>query len=364
MRALFNKGGACLKVAFVAGLSDKKLIQKLDPLTRLNAIQSIHLYRRNPIADLDKITWQRLPKWAARYKIAGDLLRFLCLMVRGWQYDVLIGCNQAFHGMSACICGALWHKPVLQIVTSEVSHVCSHPFLKHTLFSAHAVAVRGPISGSHLKQLGYKGQIEILQNPFRLPQSVPPEHQRQYAYDILAVGDYAPAKSYPWMMEVVGRVKRVFPGLRMAIAGRGPFEKKLSVLLNQYGLGESVSFLGWQNEEALGNLYQNSRSLLLTSKTEGLPMVVIEAMAHKTPVFVTNVGDLSWLVRDRLDGFVVDHGKTDTMVLLLKKGLNDHAALEKMGESAYHRVCALASAFDPHHIVDTWKALLKNIHSN
>jgi glycosyltransferase involved in cell wall biosynthesis len=358
MRTIFNKGGACLKVAFVAGLSDKKLIQKLDPLTRLNAIQSIHLYRRRPIKNLNKIDWQRLPKWAARHKMAGDLLRFLCLMARGWQYDVLIGCNQTYHGVYANICGTLWKKPVIQVVVSGIDHVCSRPLLKQTLLSAQAVAVRGPISRIQLKRHGYRGHIEILHNPLDVIKASELEHPGPCPYDILAVGDYAMAKSYPWMMAVIGRVKKSIPSLRVAIAGKGPFEQKLSSFLNRHGLKESISFLGWQDEKKLAALYQKSRVLLLTSQTEGLPMVVIEAMGHKKPVYVTDVGDLAWLVRGGQDGFVVPYGETEKMALLLINGLGDPESLNNMGHSAYDRILSLSHEFGPARISRSWETLL------
>jgi glycosyltransferase involved in cell wall biosynthesis len=328
-------------------------------LTRLNTIQNIHLYRRKSIGPLSKITWQRLPKWAARHRIAGDLLRFMCLMARGWQYDVLIGCNQAYHGVYANICGALWKKPVIQVVVSGIEHVCSHPLLKQTLLSAPAVAVRGPISFSQLKDQGYTGHIEILHNPFSVGKTSVSAHNGQSQYDILAVGDYAMAKSYPWMMDIIARVKKSVPTLRVAIAGKGPFKQKLSSLMNRHGLKDTISFLGWQDQEMLGALYQKSRTLLLTSQTEGLPMVVIEAMTHKKPVFVTDVGDLAWLVRSGKDGFVVPYGETEKMALMLVNGLGDPDSLINMGHAAHGRILSLANEFRPARISRSWETLLK-----
>jgi len=353
--------GIALKVAFVAGLSDKKLKQKLVPLALLPEINGVHLYRRRPLSGLEKITWQPLPVWATRSRWAGDMLRFLLMMARGRQYDLIIGCNQAFHGVMASLCGAFWKKPVIQIVTSGIEHICSQVLLKQTLLSAHAVAVRGPKSREQLKSHGYKGLIEILHNPCELPETHHGSCPGRYRYDMLAVGDYAPAKAYPWMMEVLGSVKKSFPALRVAIAGKGPFQQKLTPVLNRLKLGDSVSFLGWQDEDVLGDLYRKSRLLLLTSQTEGLPMVVIEAMSHKKPVFVTDVGDLAWLVRNGQDGFVLPFGQTQEMASTLIKALSDTETLDRMGRSAHGRILSLAAEFEPAHISSSWKTLIGHV---
>jgi len=354
------RGGPCLKVAFVAGLSDKKLRQKLAPLALLPEIKEIHLYRRNPLSGSEKVSWQPLPVLAARSRLVGDMLRFLLLMARGRQYDVLIGCNQAFHGVTASICGAFWNKPVVQIVTSGIEHICSQPLLKRTLFSAHAVAVRGPISLKQLRRQGYKKHIAILHNPWDTDVTPTDAHSTQYPYDMLAVGNYAAAKSYPWMMEVIGTLKKWFPELRVAVAGKGPFQRKLSLPLHRHALKGCVSFLGWKDEAALNDLYLKSRALLLTSRTEGLPMVVIEAMSQRRAVIVTNVGDLPWLVRDGKDGFVVPHGDTEEMVKALRELFKNPEKIEEMGRSAHGRILSLAEEFESTRIRTSWETLIRN----
>jgi len=355
-----TKGGSGLKVAFVAGLSDKKIKQKLAPLALVPEIKEIHLYRRNPLSRSEKVSWQPLPVLAGRSRLVGDMLRFLCLMVRGHQYDIVIGCNQAFHGLTASLCGIFWNKPVVQIVTSGIEHICSQPLLRRTLLSAQAVAVRGPISLKQLQKQGYKKHIAILHNPWDLGVTPTDVHDTQSSYDILAVGNYATAKSYPWMMEVIGTLKKKYLDLRVAVAGKGPFQQKLSPILNQYNLRDSVSFLGWQDEDALAALYRKSRLLLLTSHTEGLPMVVIEAMSHKKPVFVTDVGDLAWLVREGRDGKVVPYGQTQKMASQLLKALRKPETLHSMGQSAHGRILSLAEEFEPTRISTSWQTLIRN----
>ena len=346
-----------MKIAFVSGLSDKKISQKLGPLQALDEVDEILLFRRYPYYG-KKIQWIRIHRTAQKFTILGDLLRFFLLLVKGKHFDVLIGCNQSFHGLMAYLCGKIWRKPVIQIVISEIDRVCESSLLKHVLLSASACLTRGPISYKKLKNMGYKNNIYILHNPYSIPvKTVSVEMSERY-YDFVAVGDFAKAKAYPWMIQVLGKVKEMWPDLRVAIVGRGRYQKKLALLLSSNNLNSHIDFLGWKDEKELEDIYLNSKALLLSSKTEGLPMVVVEAMSYSLPVFATNVGDLSWIVRDGKDGRIVKYGDTQGMAEVILDVLNNQELFEKMGESAYARIVSISNQFDTNKIAQTWLDLL------
>ena len=349
-----------MNLAFVCGLSDKKLSQKLLPLQVLQNIDAIHLYRRKPYRG-KKIHWMSIPVWAKKSAFAGDLLRFILLLVNGWRYDVFIGCHQSFHGLIVFICALIWRKPVIQVVIAEVDWVYKRPLLKLALFSADACAVRGPISYKRLKDLGYKGRIEIMPNSFKPPVKSLYDNSFEKYYDLIAVGDYARAKAYPWMMEVIAGIKKKQPDIKVAIAGRGPYQKKLGSLLSMYKLNNNVEFLGWQDENRLAAAYCKSRAFLLTSNTEGLPMVVLEAMSYKLPVFVTAVGELKWLIEDGIEGRIVPYGATAAMADAVSDALADSELLNKMGNNGYQKILSLESDFTPETIGTVWSVILKHV---
>jgi glycosyltransferase involved in cell wall biosynthesis len=346
-----------LKIAFVSGLSDKKLSQKLGPLQALDEVDAILLFRRRPYYG-KKVQWIRIHRLAQKIAILGDLFRFFMLLVKGKYCDVLIGCNQTFHGLMAYLCGRIWKKPVIQIVISEIDRVCESSLLKHVLLSASACAVRGPISYKKLRDMGYKRNISILPNPYSIPARTANVEVHKRYYDFVAVGDFAKAKAYPWMMHVLGRVKERWPDLKVGIAGGGQYQKKLASLLSSNDLNSHIDFLGWKGEKELEDIYINSKALLLSSKTEGLPMVVVEAMSYRLPVFATDVGDLSWIVRDGKDGRILTYGDTQGMAEAMLDALNNQKSFEKMGKSAYARIVSISNQFDINKIAQTWSELL------
>jgi len=347
-----------MKIAFVSGLSDKKLSQKLSPLQVLDEVNEILLFRRRPYYG-EKIQWIRIHPIAQKYIILGDLFRFFMLLVKGRYCDVLIGCNQTFHGLMAYLCGRVWQKPVIQIVISEIDRVCKSSLLKHVLLSASACAVRGPISYKKLRNMGYSRNIFILQNPYSIPpKNANTEVSKRY-YDFVAVGDFAKEKAYPWMMEVLGRVKERWPDLKVAIVGKGLYQKKLVSLLSSKNLNSHIEILGWKDEKELEDIYINSKALLLSSKSEGLPMVVVEAMSYCLPIVATDVGDLPWIVRDGKDGRLLTYGDTQGMAEAILDLLNNQELFEMMGESAYTRILAISNQFDLNKIAQKWSDLLK-----
>ena len=349
-----------LKLAFVSGLSDKKLSQKLMPLQYMNEVDTIYLFRRRPYYG-HKIYWVKMPYIFSKYAILGDICRFYSLLKYSPRFDIIIGCNQNYHGMIAFICGNIYNIPVIQIVVTEVEEIYKRWFLKKALLSASACLVRGPVSYDRLKSFGYNGHVEVLHNCCTITKNEKNSDFHSKEYDLLAVGNYDYWKDYSWMMDVIREVTERYPSLKVAIVGQGPFERKLKKKLYNNNLRKNINFLGWKEKDELDAIYQSSRALILTSKAEGLPMVVIEAMSHALPVFVTSVGDLPWLIKDRVEGRIVPHGETNEMSsAIIEEFMNDQS-LEKMGLNGNKKFISLIPEFDSIKVSMVWKKILKSV---
>lgn len=88
------------------------------------------------------------------------------------------------------------------------------------------------------------------------------------------------------------------PGCSLVIAGDGEDEAALRAVVGERGLGGAVEFLGRIPYEGLAEFFERSDCLVLPSYSEGLPMAVLEAVAHKRPIVATDVGDLRRLFDD------------------------------------------------------------------
>jgi glycosyltransferase involved in cell wall biosynthesis len=345
-----------LRVAFVALLSDKKLGQKLAPLQSLDEVSRIDLFRRLPFQG-EKIRWVGVPAAIGRSTYASNLWRLATLLTLGWRYDVIVGCHQQYHGVFAWLAGRVWRRPVIQVVTAGVDWICERPLQRRALCAAKACGVRGLVAAERLRALGYTGVVETLANPMAIEASAA-SACRAPRYHLAVVGDLAEEKAYPWMIDVLARVRAHIPNLRVGIAASDAFQRRLGPTIDRRGLSSNLVFLGRQDEPGLASLYRSSRALLLTSCSEGLPQVVLEAMTYSLPVFVTAVGELPWLVRDGVEGRIVAYGETQAMVAALIAGLTDPASLEQMGRCARARIVSLREEFTVPHIAAAWRRLL------
>lgn len=122
--------------------------------------------------------------------------------------------------------------------------------------------------------------------------------------------------------------------VRLLVVGDGPDASRLRALGARL-LGEHVEFLGWvKDKKRLANLYASSDALVLASTREGFPTVVGEALACGTPVIATDIGGISEVVRDGINGRLIAPGDDAAFTAALKKAVEGPDALEGMRSAA------------------------------
>jgi glycosyltransferase involved in cell wall biosynthesis len=122
--------------------------------------------------------------------------------------------------------------------------------------------------------------------------------------------------------------------VRLIVVGDGPDASRLKTL-GQSILGEHVEFLGWvQDRKRLAQLYANTDALVLASVREGFPTVVGEALACGTPVIATDVGGISEIVSDGVNGRLVTAGDDAALTAALKEAIEDPDVFEGMRSDA------------------------------
>lgn len=106
-------------------------------------------------------------------------------------------------------------------------------------------------------------------------------------------------------------------------------------LIAELGLGERVHFLGWRDD--MPAVIARADAVVLPSFSEGLPLALLEAMALKKPVVATTVGGIPELVRDGVEGRIVNPGDINGLAAALHS-LTCHATRARMGAAGYKRV--------------------------
>jgi glycosyltransferase involved in cell wall biosynthesis len=96
--------------------------------------------------------------------------------------------------------------------------------------------------------------------------------------------------------------------------------------------------------------------LVLSSQTEGLPGVILEALGAGVPVIATNVGGVSDIVRDAETGYVVEPGDIESMAEAMRRMADDPMSRKRMGDNGRALV---ASRYLLRHSIDRWDQLLR-----
>lgn len=126
----------------------------------------------------------------------------------------------------------------------------------------------------------------------------------------------------------------------VVIIGDGPERKNWEKMAADYGLTKRIVFTGWVSTEELYKYYQNCSFFVLPATydkhgdTEGLGVVIIEAMAYSKPVIASNVGGITDVVIDGLNGLLVPHNDPEALAHAIKRLALDKTLCRKLGENA------------------------------
>ena len=126
---------------------------------------------------------------------------------------------------------------------------------------------------------------------------------REPEFDIVLVARLVPIKSIDILIRAVAELAPTRPQLRAAIVGDGPLRESLESLAAELGVADRITFAGHQRN--VEDWLRRSRIFVLTSKSEGLALSLMEAMTSGMPAVVSHVGDLGDLVTEGVNGHLV-----------------------------------------------------------
>lgn len=149
--------------------------------------------------------------------------------------------------------------------------------------------------------------------------------------DVLFVGRLAPIKRVDLLLEALAQAARRIPGIRAGIVGDGDLRRALEEHAARLGL-DRVRFEGRQADVA--PFLVRARTFVLTSDSEGLPLSVMEAMTCGVPTVASNVGDLSDLVEDGRNGFLVGERCPEAFAERIVALLGDEDLRRRMAKAA------------------------------
>jgi glycosyltransferase involved in cell wall biosynthesis len=146
-----------------------------------------------------------------------------------------------------------------------------------------------------------------------------------------AVGRLSPEKGYDHLIRAVDVLLRAGKDIELVIVGDGDDRPRLRELISDLGQNERIHLLGYRSDTM--EIYQAMDVLALSSLREGLPNVVLEAMALEVPVVATRVGGIPRLIRNGENGLIVEPGSSEALVPALDRLLGDESLRLRLGRA-------------------------------
>ncbi|HEY2820237.1 MAG TPA: glycosyltransferase family 4 protein [Candidatus Acidoferrum sp.] len=185
------------------------------------------------------------------------------------------------------------------------------------------------------RQFGSKlSHAKVVRNPFnvnynaRVPWPTKPAGELSLAFvgrlDIIS-------KGHDLLLQALARPRWRERDLHVSFVGEGPHERALRRMADELKL-TNVSFAG--QVKNIEKIWSEHHALVLASRFEGMPLVVVEAMLCARPCVVTNVGGNADLVRDAVNGFVARAATVDFVDEAMNRAWENRHRLQEMGDVA------------------------------
>lgn len=158
---------------------------------------------------------------------------------------------------------------------------------------------------------------------------------------LVNIGRFAEQKGQLLLPEALALARARGADLHLTLVGDGPMRPEIEAAIAAHGVGDAVTLTGWLDEAGVRRVLADSHALVLPSFAEGLPMVVMEAMAAGRAVIATAIAGNPELVLPGETGWLVPAGDVEALAdLLVKAAATPHVRLAEMGRAGRVRVLA------------------------
>jgi glycosyltransferase involved in cell wall biosynthesis len=167
------------------------------------------------------------------------------------------------------------------------------------------------------------------------------------------IGRLVAIKDIGTLIDAVALAVPSLPSLGLAVVGDGPERESFRRHAAARGVGDRVAFTGWRRD--LPAVYAGLDAVALSSRNEGTPVALIEAMAAGRPAVATSVGGVPDVVEDGVTGFLVPPGDPPRLAAALVRLAGDPVGRARMGIAAR----AAADRYDRSHLLDAIEELYR-----
>ncbi len=214
--------------------------------------------------------------------------------------------------------------------------------LKEKINEAEFICCIGNYARSQLMQLCSPSQwhkFEITPLGVDAEKFAPrPFRENPEIFEIICVGRLVPVKGQHVLLAAVKDLLAAKYNLRLRFVGDGPDRESLEKYTRENALQNNVMFEGAVNQDRIRELYAKADAFVLASFAEGIPVVLMEAMAMEIPCVTTRITGIPELIRHNTDGILVAPSDEKELAEAIKKLIDSPEMRAEIGRAGRERV--------------------------
>ncbi len=297
-----------MNVLALLNLQPCQVVSYLNPICRLPEVNQLHIVRHTPVPfPSEKIVWHPSGGGRAFFSVR-RLMKTADQVLRNTKIDYVVAINPVPYGLAAWRLARRHDKPVaVSLIGSDYRYHCHAWYGKAihaVLRRCNAITGTGEEMVSTLRSWGIdRESVAVLPHALEMERFRPTKPLAERKYDAICVGQLIHRKRVDLIIRAFSQVLKSRGQARLAIVGEGPLRGELEQLAKSLGAAGQIDFLGHQNH--VERLFNEARVHLLTSEVEGLPFVMLEAMACGCVPIVTRCGTIEDVLVDGKNGYLV-----------------------------------------------------------
>jgi len=195
------------------------------------------------------------------------------------------------------------------------------------------------VCSDELARLGKKAdpgaEFMVIPNGVETNRFKPITRQENPKVKILFIGRLIPRKGFQRVVQALPRVKELANSpFEVEVVGTGDHREKLDEIAAGLGVSELIKYVGTVPYDQLEKSYQYADVFVLTSLSEGMPSVILEAMGCGLPVIASDVGGNNELVKEGENGYLIKGDDVEKLAQDLARLIDDKEMREGMGRES------------------------------
>jgi colanic acid/amylovoran biosynthesis glycosyltransferase len=161
---------------------------------------------------------------------------------------------------------------------------------------------------------------------------------------LVCVGRLCAAKGQLLLVEAAQRLAREGVDFRLVLVGDGELRGRIESLVAQQHLGDRITITGWASNQTVRAEVLGARAMVLPSFAEGLPVVIMEALALGRPVISTYIAGIPELVKPAMNGWLIPAGSVEGLAAAMREALT--MPVERLEQMGRHGARTVAQRHD------------------